>query len=66
MLEHKDGGKKLYLVVETKNTEEEDLKEEEKKKIQHAESFFGDTRIVFRKQMTEQRMEDLIREAFAG
>jgi type III restriction enzyme len=49
--------------VETKNTSEESLRNEEKQKIRHAEKFFGDTiKIKFRKQFSNKKIEDLIRE----
>ncbi len=63
VLNYKDKSKKLYFVVETKNTNEESLREEEKQKIRHAEKFFGDTiKIKFRKQFSNKKIETLIRE----
>ncbi|MEN8928387.1 MAG: type III restriction-modification system endonuclease [Flavobacteriales bacterium] len=63
VLNYKDKSKKLYFVVETKNTTEESLREEEKQKIRHAEQFFGETiKIKFRKQFSNKNIEDLIRE----
>ena len=63
VLNYEDNSKKLYFVVETKNTNEESLRNEEKQKIRHAEKFFGDTiRIKFRKQFSNKKIEDLIRE----
>jgi len=50
------------LPIETKNTSEESLRNEEKQKIRHAEKFFGDTiKIKFRKQFSNKKIEDLIR-----
>jgi len=63
VLNYEDKSKKLYFVVETKNTTEESLRNEEKQKIRHAEKFFGDTiKIKFRKQFSNKKIEDLIRE----
>ncbi|WP_026777420.1 type III restriction-modification system endonuclease [Polaribacter sp. Hel_I_88] len=63
VLNYEDNSKKLYFVVETKNTNEESLRNEEKQKIRHAEKFFGDTiKIKFRKQFSNKKIEDLIRE----
>lgn len=63
VLNYADKSKKLYFVVETKNTAEESLRNEEKQKIRHAEKFFGDTiKIKFRKQFSNKKIEDLIRE----
>jgi len=62
VLNYEDRSKKLYFIVETKNTNEESLRNEEKKKIRHAEKFFGDTiKIKFRKQFSNKKIEDLIR-----
>jgi type III restriction enzyme len=63
VLNYKDKSKKLYFVVETKNTFEENLRNEERQKIRHAEKFFGDAiKIKFRKQFSNQKIESLIRE----
>lgn len=63
VLNYEDKSKKLYFVVETKNTAEESLRNEEKQKIRHAEKFFGDTiKIKFRKQFSKKKIEGLIRE----
>lgn len=63
VLNYEDKSKKLYFVVETKNTTEESLRDEEKQKIRHAEKFFGDTiQIKFRKQFSNKKIENLIRE----
>lgn len=63
VLNYEDKSKKLYFVVETKNTTEESLRNEEKQKIRHAEKFFGDTiKIKFRKQFSNKNIESLIRE----
>jgi len=53
----------LYFVVETKNTNEESLRNEEKQKIRHAEKFFGgDVKIEFKTQFSNNKMVDLIGE----
>jgi type III restriction enzyme len=63
VLNYKDKSKKLYFVVESKNTSEENLRNEEVQKIKHAEKFFGDAiKIEFRKQFSNQKIENLIRE----
>ena len=63
VLNYEDKSKKLYFVVETKNTTEESLRNEEKQKIRHAEKFFGDTiKIKFKKQFSNKKIENLIRE----
>ena len=63
VLNFKDNSKKLYFVVETKNTNEESLRNEEKQKIRHAEKFFGDTiRIKFKTQFSNRKIEELIKE----
>jgi len=66
VLNYEDKSKKLYFIVETKNTSEENLRNEEKQKIRHAEKFFGDTiKIKFRKQFSNKKIENLIREVIA-
>lgn len=63
VLNYDDKSKKLYFVVETKNTTEESLRNEEKQKIRHAEKFFGDTvKIKFKTQFSNKKIENLIRE----
>jgi len=64
VLNFKDGQKKLYFIVETKNvTEEENLREEEEQKIKHAERFFGDTvKIKFVTQLRGKKIINLIQE----
>lgn len=53
---------KLYFVVETKNTTEESLREEEKQKIKHAEMFFNDwIKIRFESQFQDEKISDLIK-----
>ncbi len=63
VLNYENKSKKLYFVVETKNTTEESLRNEEQQKIRHAEKFFGDAiKIKFRKQFSNKKIENLIRE----
>ena len=59
----KNGEKKLHFIVETKNTNEASLRNEEKQKIKHAEKFFaGKVKIKFKTQFSNKKIEDLIRE----
>ncbi len=63
VLNFKTGDKKLYFIVETKNTDEESLRKEEEQKIKHAEKFFGDAiKIQFKTQFSNKKIESLIRE----
>jgi len=63
----KDGNKKLYFIVETKNTDEQSLRDEEKQKIRYAEKFFGDdVKIKFKKQFSNQKIADLVSEVWGG
>ncbi len=62
VLNFEDGKKKLYFIVETKNTVEESLRTEESQKINHAKKFFGDTmQIRFETQFSDKKIVDLIR-----
>ncbi len=61
VLNFEDGKKKLYFIVETKNTQEESLREEEKQKIKHAEMFFDDAvKITFKTQFSNKKIVDLL------
>ncbi len=61
VLNYKDQSKKLYFVVETKNTDEESLRNEEKQKIRHAKKFFSsDVKIEFKTQFSNKKIVDLI------
>jgi type III restriction enzyme len=63
VLNFEDGKKKIYFIVETKNTNEESLRIEESQKIKHAEQFFGDAvKIKFEKQFNDKKIADLIKE----
>ena len=65
VLNFEDGKKKLYFIVETKNTDEESLRNEEKQKIKHAEKFFGDTiQIKFKTQFSNNKISSLIQEIY--
>lgn len=60
-----DGKKKLYFIVETKNTDEESLRTEETQKIKHAELFFGGAvKIEFRTQFSKKKISTLIQEIY--
>ena len=61
VLNFEDGKKKLYFIVETKNAQEESLRDEEKQKIKHAEMFFdGAVKITFKTQFSNKKIIDLI------
>jgi type III restriction enzyme len=64
VLKFKDGKQKLNFIVETKDVGSDDtLREEEKAKIKHAEKFFGgQVKIEFRKQFSNNKIVDLIKE----
>jgi len=64
VLKFKDGKQKLNFIVETKDVGSDDaLREEEKAKIKHAEKFFGgQVKFEFRKQFSNNKIVDLIKE----
>lgn len=64
VIEYNNGEKKLHFIVESKNVEREDqLRTDEKKKIEHAERLFaGKVDIKFKKQFKNNHIKDLIRE----
>ena len=64
VLKFKDGGQKLYFIVETKDVSNKDsLRNEERFKIKHAEKFFeGNVKIKFQTQFNRNKMVDLINE----
>jgi type III restriction enzyme len=65
VLNFEDGKKKLYFIVETKNTDEQSLRNEEAQKIRHAEMFFGDAiKIKFKTQFEDKKISNLIKEVF--
>jgi type III restriction enzyme len=65
VLNYKDGNKKLYFIVETKNTDEESLRNEEAQKIKHAEKFFGNNiEIKFETQFNKSKISNLIKEIY--
>lgn len=65
VLNFKDGKKKLYFIVETKNIEEESLRIEESQKIKHAEKFFGNNiEIKFKTQFKNKDITELIRDIY--
>jgi type III restriction enzyme len=62
-LNYKDGQQKLHFIVETKDTDEGSLRNEERQKIAHAEHFFGEViQIEFKTQFSTQKITDLIKE----
>ena len=65
VLNYEDGKKKLYFIVETKNADEESLRNEETQKIKHAEKFFGDAiEIKFKTQFSNKKIVNLIQEIY--
>lgn len=64
VLKFKDGDQKLHFIVETKDVNsKDDLRDEEKFKIKHAEKFFdGKVKIEFKTQFTNNKIVDLINE----
>ena len=63
VLNFEDGKKKLYFIVETKNADEESLRNEETQKIKHAEKFFNsDVKIEFKTQFSNNKITSLIQE----
>lgn len=65
VINFKDGYKKFYFIVETKNTDEESLRNEEKQKIKHAEKFFGNNiEIKFNTQFNKNKIANLIQEVY--
>ena len=65
VLNYNDGNKKLYFIVETKNADEESLRNEETQKIKHAEKFFGDAiEIKFKTQFSNKKIASLIQEIY--
>jgi len=65
VMKFKDGNKKLYFIVETKNTDEESLRNEETQKIKHAEKFFGNNiEIKFTTQFNKNKITNLIKEIY--
>ncbi len=65
VMKFKDGNRQLYFIVETKNTDEENLRNEETQKIKHAEKFFGNNiKIKFKTQFNENKITTLIQEVY--
>ncbi len=65
VLNYENGKKKLYFVVETKNTDEGNLRDEENQKIKHAEIFFGNIKIKFKKQFSTDKITSLIQKIYS-
>ena len=62
VVNYKDGGNKINFIIETKDTDEESLRAEEKQKIKHAEKLYDDKiNIKFKSQFKNQEIVDLIR-----
>lgn len=68
VLKFKDGGQKLNFIVETKDVQGKDeLRDEERHKIKHAEKFFnGSMKIQFRTQFSNDKMVHLIKQLTDG
>ena len=65
VIKHKDGKQNLHFVVETKNIDEQGLRDEEKIKIEYAKKFFGDAvKIEFRTQFSNDKMLELIKKIY--
>jgi type III restriction enzyme len=63
VLNFKDGQKKLYFIVETKNATEEELRDEERAKIKHATQFFGEAiKIKFKTQFKQDEIFEFVKE----
>ena len=66
IIDFKDGGKKLNFIIETKNADEESLREEEKQKIKHAEKLFNinenDIKVKFKTQFKGKKIKEIIDE----
>jgi type III restriction enzyme len=61
VINFKDGEKKLFFIVETKNTSENALRKAEEQKIKHAQKFFGDTiNIQFKTQFESTEIREII------
>jgi len=66
VMNFKDGNKKLYFIVETKNTDKDSLRAEEDQKIKHAEKFFGNNiEIKFKTQFSRNKIASLINEVYS-
>ncbi len=67
ILKFKDGEQKLNFIVETKDVSSSDqLREEEKAKIKHAEKFFGGkVKIHFKAQFSNNKIVDLIKQTLS-
>ena len=68
VINYKDGKKKLYFVVESKDVDDiTQLRTNELQKIKHAEELFrGSVEIKFRKQLRGEKIEKLIKEVIEG
>ncbi len=69
VLKNKNGNKRLYFVVETKNIEsKEEIRKEELKKIKHAEKFFQKlgSNIKFTSQFNNDKITTLIKNIYTS
>ena len=67
VLKFKNGEQKLHFIVETKNKDKNELGNEEKYKIKHAEQFFGDKiKIAFKTQFSNNKMVELINKVMSS
>ena len=68
VINYQDHTKQLHFIVETKNVKDSnDLREEEKQKIKHAEAFFnGSVKIAFKMQFSNHKITQLIGEVLQG
>ena len=63
VVEYEDGSKKINFVIETKDTNEQNLRSEEKLKIEHAKKLFGNKfNIIFKAQFEDKGITSIIRE----
>jgi len=66
VIKSRDGKKRLYFVVETKNVDiPEELRVSELQKLKYAEKFFKG-KVVFKIQLSRQRIKELIEEIYNG
>jgi len=66
VIESKDGKKKLYFVVETKNVNiPEELRISEYQKLKYAKKFFED-KVMFEIQFSKQKIRELIEKVYNG
>ena len=65
VLNFEDWNKKIFFILETKNTTEESLRKEEIQKIKHAEKFFDwAIKIKFETQFSDKKITNIIKKIF--